>query len=418
GAWTLAVLKIVTPPMPAVLAVGFAAPVALALGLPLAGWSLTRRRLGEDAGTLAFVALTVVGEWSLHALLPFGTWGSAANTQVDQLALLQLASVTGLHGVSALVLAAAAVLERGLADERAPLRAKAAGVGVAVVATVALGQGRLTLASGRTEPTRLVAAVGTDGDVGTRPELPDRAQLAEVERGLVARTERAAEAGAELVVWTEAATMVHPEDEAAWIERLSALAARASVDLVAGYVVPLEREPLRYANKYVFVRADGAIHHQYLKHRPVPGEPAVVGEGPMPLVDDPTRGSVGGAICYDYDFPRLALANGRRGADLVALPSSDWRGIDPIHSQMATLRAIETGHSILRSTRFGLSVGVDPWGRIRGWASHFDDDERVLLVRLPRHGVRTVYTMLGDWFPLLCGLLGLGLLGLAARPRR
>lgn len=416
-AWTLAVLKIVTAPVPAVLAVGFSLPIMVTQVLPLFGWSLVRRRLGESWATLSLPVLMVVGEWTLHGLLPFGTWGTAANTQVDQLALLQLASVTGIHGVSAIVYAVAAVLERALHGERRSMQAVATAVATTTVLVVAAGQARLVAASGHAVPTRLVAAVGTDGVVGTTPTLPDRQQLAKVEQGLVERTELAAGAGAKLVVWNEAATMTYPEDEAAWLRRLQALAARLDIDLVAAYVVPRTTDPLLYENKYVFVRSDGSIHHTYLKHEPVPGEPAVRGEALMPLVDDGERGSVGGAICYDYDFPRLALANAQNAVDLVALPSSDWRGIDPIHTQMATLRAIEGGHSVVRSTRFGLSAGIDPWGRLRGWSSHFDDEERVLLVRLPRRGVTTPYARLGDWFPLLCGLLSLSLLGAALRRR-
>jgi apolipoprotein N-acyltransferase len=181
--------------------------------------------------------------------------------------------------------------------------------------------------------------------------------------------------------------------------------------------MPLQEEPLRYENKYVFIRGDGTIDHTYFKHEPVPGEPAVRGEGPMPVVQD-EDGKVGGAICYDYDFPRVALGNARNDVDLVALPSSDWRGIDPIHTQMAAIRAIEGGTSIIRSTRFGLSAGIDPWGRIRGWSSHFDGRERVLLVRLPRRGVTTVYEVLGDWFPATCLLLSIGLLVVAIRRPR
>ncbi|MBL4683027.1 MAG: hypothetical protein JKY37_00445 [Nannocystaceae bacterium] len=416
-AWSLATAKIVTDPVPLVMALGFGLAFTIALGVPYLAWSWIRRRVSEDAASLAFPVFMVLGEWSLHGLLPFGVWGSAADTQLDQLALLQLASVTGVHGVSFLVYAVAAILERGLSGERSSLRLGAGLVATSLVATVAFGQARLALSSSAATPTRLVAAVGTDSMVGATPGLPDRDRLAEVERGLVARTERAAAAGATLVVWNEAAAMVYPSDEPAWLERLGTLAQRLRIDLVAAYVVPLQTEPLLYENKYVFFRPDGSIDHRYLKHEPVPGEPAVKGEGPMPLVEDAGQGSVGGAICFDYDFPRLALANAQHHADLVALPSSDWRGIDPIHTHMAAVRAIESGHSILRSTRFGLSAGIDPWGRIRGWSSHWDDDDHVLLVRLPRHGVQTVYGRAGDWFPLTCLLGGLALVGLAIRRR-
>jgi apolipoprotein N-acyltransferase len=209
--------------------------------------------------------------------------------------------------------------------------------------------------------------------------------------------------------------MSYPVDEPAFQVRLAKLAATLGVNLVAAYVVPLQAEPLQYENKYVFFRSDGTMDHSYLKHRPVPGEPAVRGESEMPRVVIEGGMAVGGAICFDYDFPRLALANAAQQLDLVALPSSDWRGIDPIHTEMATLRAIEGGYSVLRSTRFGLSAGIDPWGRIRGWNSHWDNERRVLLVELPRRGLSTIYARFGDWFPLAAILASLALLGLALR---
>ncbi|TPV96182.1 MAG: hypothetical protein B7733_06050 [Myxococcales bacterium FL481] len=415
-AWSAVMLKITTHPLPAIAALGWAVPFSVVFVVPYLTWPSVRRQLGENAGTLTFGTMMVVGEWTLHAALPLGVWGSAANTQLDQLALLQLSSVTGLHGVSFLIYTVAAVLERLLNGERSTVRRAALVAAAAVAGTIAFGQARLGLASFEATPTRLVAAVGTDSVVGTEPDLPTEERLRQDEQGLMARTETAAQAGAELVVWNEGATMVWPEQEEAWLDRLSQLANRLGIDLVAAYVVPLQTEPLFYENKYVFVRADGTIDHTYFKHEPVPGEPAVRGDGPMPLVED-ARGNVGGAICYDYDFPNLALGNARNGADLVALPSSDWRGIDPIHTQMAAVRAIEGGTSVLRSTRFGLSAGIDSWGRIRGWHSAWDDEQRVLLVHLPRRGVETVYAALGDWFPTTCGLFSLFIFGVSLRRR-
>jgi apolipoprotein N-acyltransferase len=68
--------------------------------------------------------------------------------------------------------------------------------------------------------------------------------------------------------------------------------------------------------------------------------------------------TMSGALCYDYDFPALAAQHGSLGVDLVALPSSDWRGIDPIHTQMAAVRAIEQGVSIVRSTVLSTVYGL------------------------------------------------------------
>lgn len=417
-AWSAAVLKIVTAPVPAAMSLLFGTGIALALMAPFLGANWIRRRLGENAGTVGFASLMVAGEWTMHALLPLGVWGTAANTQVDNLALLQVASITGVHGVSFLVYIVASVLERASCVERPSFGSAALVTTLLVVGGVAYGQARLASASGSAKQTQLVAAVGTDSMVGTSPALPTSEDLARVEAGLFERTTQAAHAGAKLVVWTEAATMSYPQDEPALQERLGNLAATLRINLVAGYVVPLQERPLLYENKYVFFRDDGTMDHTYFKHRPVPGEPAVQGEGEMPRVELEGGSVVGGAICYDYDFPRVALANAERHLDLVALPSSDWRGIDPIHTQMAALRAIEGGHSIVRSTRFGLSAGIDPWGRIRGWNSHWDNERRVLLVELPLRGVSTIYARLGDWFPLSALLASLALFGFAGLGRR
>jgi apolipoprotein N-acyltransferase len=155
------------------------------------------------------------------------------------------------------------------------------------------------------------------------------------------------------VVWTEAATLVQPADEAAFVGRLSALARDHAVGIAAG------------------------------------------------------------AICYDYDFPALALAHARLGVALVALPSSDWAGIDPMHTQMAAVRAIEGGFSLLRSTRMGLSAGIDAHGRLRGWLSSNESDDRVLVVTLPAQRVPTLYSTLGDWAVLpFAGVLVTALLSL------
>jgi hypothetical protein len=73
---------------------------------------------------------------------------------------------------------------------------------------------------------------------------------------------------------------------------------------------------------------------------------------------------------------------------------------------------------MVRSTRFGLSLAVDPYGRTRGWLSHWDGGDRILVASVPRHGVQTVYGALGDWFPLASVVFGLGAVVVALRRRR
>ncbi|MCC6876381.1 MAG: hypothetical protein IT378_18895 [Sandaracinaceae bacterium] len=406
--WTLTVVKIVTAPVPLAMAPLFGLPTTVMLGTPYLLWSFARPRLGERLAPLFFATSMVTGEWISHAFLPLGTWGAAANTQLDHLALLQLASVTGLHGVSFLVYWVAASAESALAD-RARWRQAATAL-ASVVAVVTFGQARLALSDARDPETVRVATVDTDATFGASPDLPAPAELARADDALASRTREMARAGARMVVWPEGATLVRPDEETAFLARTRELARSERITLVAAYIIPIELEPLRYRNEYVLVTPEGEIAHRYAKHEPVPGEPAVRGEEPTPVYVSGELGRVSGAICYDYDFPRLGLAHGRLDVDLVALPSSDWRGIHPLHTRMAAVRAIEGGQSVLRSTRFGLSAGVDPYGRMRAVHGHFDPGARSMLVELPRHRVPTIYAVIGDAFPIAAAVLTLAAL--------
>jgi apolipoprotein N-acyltransferase len=394
--YTLAVLKIVTAPLPPALAPLFALPTAaLATGAYLA-WDLARRRSPAWVPPLVFAAASVVTEFAQHRYTPFASWGAVAYTQIDNLPLLQVSSLVGMAGVSFLVSWVAAALE---AFWERPVAARRQLVVAGVLTAAAVGFGTLRLGLAEPGETVSVAAVGTDSTVGGFP-YPSVDEMERVNQGLFARTEKAAAAGARLVAWTEAATLVLSEDEPAFVGRLSAAAAEHHIELVASYVVP-DDVSRTYQNKYVWVRPDGTVDHTYLKHHPVPGEPAVAGRE-SPRVVETASGRATGAICYDYDFPALALQQARLGLDLAVVPSSDWRGIDPIHAQMASVRAIEGGFSLLRSTRFGMTAAYDPYGRARAWESSFDSRQRVVVAALPRTGIKTLYVVIGDSLVALC----------------
>lgn len=394
--YTLAVLKIVTAPLPPAFAPLFALPTAsLAAGAYLA-WDLACRRSSTWVPPLVFAASSVVTEFAQHRLTPFGSWGAVAYTQIDNLPLLQVSSLVGMAGVSFLVSWVAAALEAFWENPNTGRRQLAV-AGVLTAAAVGFGTLRLGLA----KPSELVpvAAIGTDASFGGFP-YPSVDEMERVNQGLFARTAKAAAAGAKLVAWNEGATLVLSGNELAFVRRLSAAAVEHHIELVASYIVPDDARRT-YQNKYVWVRPDGAVDHTYLKHHPVPGEPSVAGTE-TPRVVDTAAGRATGAICYDYDFPSLALQQARLGLDLAVVPSSDWRGIDPIHTQMASVRAIEGGFSLLRSTRFGLTGAYDPYGRARAWESSFDSSERVVIAALPRTGIKTLYVAIGDSWVALC----------------
>lgn len=245
-----------------------------------------------------------------------------------------------------------------------------------------------------------IVAVATDSEIGGLP-LPSAEENEKDINAILERTQKAADLGSKIVVWNEGSFLLTKENEDQWHNSFAVLAKNSKVSIIASYILLTSESPLRYDNKYIMINNKGEILHSYLKHQPVPGEPAKKGKGSIKTFDIDGV-NLGGAICYDYDFPYLAKENGKAHADIVGLPSSDWRGIDPLHTQMACFRAIEQGHSILRSTRFGLSAAITPYGEMTSRMSSFNNNDKIMIAELPKTRISTVYSRIGDLFVYVC----------------
>ncbi len=400
AAWSVAIFKIITPPLEFYFSFGFAIIIATLHFAGFIAWDLLKER---RFGFLVFPAAMVIMEYIQYTHTPFASWGAAAYTQIDSMIILQSVSLFGMAGLGFLIYLMNILITDWISGTR-PVKLTAA---TAVILLIVIGFGHLRpgLGEGSSREMVRVAAIGTDSRVGGFPMPPD-GERQSVREKLYERTKKVAESGARLVVWTEASCGILKDEEGEFTGRVRALGKELAMDIVAAYVVPVAGEK-KYENKYIWVRPDGSVHHAYFKHEPVAGEPAVTGSEP-PVAVDAGYAVLGGAICYDYDYPYLARGNATLGVDIAALPSSDWRGIDPIHTGMAALRAIESGHSIVRSTRFGLSAVIDPYGRVMGKMSHFDKNDKILLAHAPTRGVWTLYSVIGDSFIVLCVLLIIG----------
>lgn len=97
-------------PAPAPVMVGIVLGYSLLGLVPYGLHRLAAYRLEGAASTLIFPCAWVGVEF-LESAAPYPTWGALAYTQYANLALMQLASVTGLYGISFLITWFAAVLE-------------------------------------------------------------------------------------------------------------------------------------------------------------------------------------------------------------------------------------------------------------------------------------------------------------------
>lgn len=407
---TVATAKIITAPLPLAMAPVFGVPMAIGALLQLGLWRLARDRAGRSAALYAWPAMTALSDWFGYTHTELSAWTTSANGLATDPMWVQLTAVGGMALLGALVALVNVTIAEWIL---APARLAPHGVvtGSLLAAGALHGVLRLDRLVELPGPTVRAAAIVTDVGL-TEAGLPDDATLATNTDHLFALSADAVARGAELVVWNEAAAFVR--DDADLLRRAAGFAAEHHVELVVAYGVPVSTEPLRFRNEYMWFGPDGAELLRYAKHHPVPGEPSVRGEGPLTALDRP-YGRAGGVICYDWDFPATARAFAAAGAGFVFVPSSDWRGVDPLHTQMAGVRAVESGLSVLRPVRAAASAGFDAAGRVRGWK---DAGAGVLVVDLPTTPVPTLYARWGDTPMLtLSGLVLAGVLALGLRRR-
>ncbi len=112
-------------------------------------------------------------------------------------------------------------------------------------------------------------------------------------------------------------------------------------------------------------------------------------------------------ICYEGNFPDFVRHRVVRGANLLVVMTNDgWfgRSSGPYHhAMMARMRSIENGVSLARCANSGLSMFVDPVGRLIATTSLYTRE--TLTRTVPIYKAPTLYTKFGDWFVALCGII-------------
>ncbi len=144
------------------------------------------------------------------------------------------------------------------------------------------------------------------------------------------------------------------------------------------------------------------------------------GEIEQPIISGPAK--VGSLICFESIFPNISRKWVGAGANVLANLTNDaWYGFTsaPHHSlAMTVLRAIETRRSIVRVANTGFSGFIDPAGRLSHKSPLFQNwqksDEVVLT------DGKTAYVRFGFLFAPLCFTVGLfaWLITLVSRRRR
>lgn len=379
-----------------------------------------------------------------HVLSGFG-WNLLGYSQASWLPVIQIAEVTGVWGVSFLVVMANAVIARLCVDRTLRRqRALLIGVGCMLIAVVGYGQVRLW------QPlhTQQVTVAVAQGNIPQEQKWDEAAQEMILQR-YERLTQAAAASHPDLIIWPETSVPAVLGWDRVTGERLQSLAQSLHAPLLVGapIVRPSDAAGQRISlfNSALLFNGEGRIIGRYDKLHLVPfgefipfestipwlrsalppigdflpGREYTVFQAPSSTLQIPNvRSSLPFSvlICFEDIFPELARRFVQRGAQMLVVITNDaWFGKTAAayqHAQASVLRAVELRVPVVRAANTGWSGCITESGRWIGSVRDAQGEELfvegVAGCELAVRDAATLYQRWGDWWAILCVLLVAG----------
>lgn len=407
-----------------------AAYLSLFIGAPVWCSCYVERRQGIAAmATLPFfwTASEYIKSWFLTGF----PWENLGYSQFLALPVIQLADITGVYGISFLLVLANGVifvlLETIALKKPVPYKMVAVTV-LLLAASLLYGRARLERYD-RQEGEKLTVAL-VQGNIAQdekwNPAFLDKTMTIYSRLTLAAAPEKPA-----LVIWPEAATPFFFQSEQVYQEMVAAVMRRTGSYLLLGSPAwDHDGEGRNYFNSAFLVSPDGAVSGRYDKIHLVPYgeyvplkplfpfiEKMVVGIGDFTSGREVKNlrfpgGAFGTLICYEIIFPDLVRRFARDGAEfLVNITNDAWFGSTAApyqHLSMAALRAVENRRFVARAANTGISAIIAASGRIEQQSKLFTPASLTGIIL--KENELTFYSRFGDIFAVLCLLVSVSIL--------
>ncbi len=352
-------------------------------------------------------------------------WALLGYSQIGFEPAIQIASWAGVYGISfAMVSCNAGLAECAIAALSRRRPAPALLAASLLPAALVLVFGWASLRAYEPEPLeRETGLAVVQGNLDSNARW--RSDLYGENLGIYLQLSRAAlerVPGTQLVIWPEAAMTFFLEDEDLYRLSIARVIADAGAELVAGGTRHEGRgEDQRYFNTVFWLDREGEIGARTDKQYLVPFSEAF----PFGSIEwlrrrfervrtfspaDETRplptvaGPVAVVICNEAMLPEVVSDRVAQGAEWILNPSNDtWIPEARFAEQqldIVTLRAVEQGRWLIRSSTAGPSAVIDPRGRVLGRTEL--GERRLLMGPVARRDGRTVYSHVGDAFAFFC----------------
>ena len=383
-------------------------------------------------------------EWLRGNLFTGFPWLPIGNSQYLNLPLIQIAEISGVYGVSFLIVAVNALLAEILIQLKkkgfTALKSKwISALIVTILLFVCFGYGKRVLnVDKESESQRNIKIAVIQGNISQ--EVKWVTEYEDYNREVYQRlTEEVVTNHPDLIIWPETAVTVSLPQDLEWHNTLSFLAEASASFLLVGSPY-YSKDKGNYFNSAFLISPQGEIISRYDKLHLVPFGEYVPKKNYFPRFFDKIFQEVGNytpgnnktifripqgnfnvLICFEDIFPDLVRQFVKKGSELLINTTNDvWFGKSSApfqHMAMGVFRAVENRRYLVCCANTGISTFISPQGKILGRVE--DNAGNPLWVRgflIQKVGLLrkfTFYTRFGDCFAYLNLLAGGGLLGLS-----
>ncbi len=348
------------------------------------------------AAVFIFPVLMTSMEYILS--LTIGTFGSLAYTQANSIFFIQTASITGMYGITFTVSLFASFIAF-----LTMIESKKTGSGsfiipsIILIVVVVFGAYRtinLSDAKGKEKNFKvLLIAVDSLASHQNIYNPKNRDILLQRYIELIGRNKAEL---ADIIILPEKTAGLTPEEKPSYYSNFSKLAFENGSLITAGFKI--DGSPDKNIAAVFF--PDGKTVLEYQKKYLVEGWERSFGSGSNVLIFDYKNIKIGTAICRDMDYPEWIRKYS--SADILLVPSWDFRADNWWHSRMAVLRGVDNGFTILRPAKEGDLTVSGPCGQIIK-ESVFDKNKRdhqlISDIKIVKRD--TFYSKTGDWFCII-----------------
>jgi len=410
----------------------------LALYFGIFGLIISTTNYGLSTINLVFIpSIWVLLEYIRSHLFTGFPWALLGYSQYLNLPIIQIADITGVWGVSFLVMMVNVLIKQVIGDRLWVVGKRTKNIILLPILLLALSLGygyyRLYLRP-KTYDLRPIRVSVIQGNIPQelKWEINSRDFIM---NKYFALTKQAAGDKPDIIIWPEASVPFVLEEEPLNFKRIKDLAKEIKTPLLLGVVTYRDNF---YYNSALLVSSDSEILNKYDKLHLVPFGEYIPLKKILPFLEtvvpigDFTAGKVytvftqytrhntrdtirfSVLICFEDLFPELSRRFVKRGADfLVNITNDAWykkTSASYQHLQASVFRAVENRIFLARAANTGVSGFIAPSGKIISlvqersgkniFVEGIDTQELPILNKSP-----SFYTRYGDVFPVACFLI-------------